>query len=163
MNPHETAQTITPDHLVRKAVVYLRQSSLQQVKHNLESQRLQYALADRAKALELNPVAAGMVQSPEQYRWSSYRWHAWGEPNPLLSDHDLYVRLGASEHDRQCAYRELFRARFLEIDIHDIRECLAYNHPLGNDRFREQVETTVGRRVGQRQRGRPPKHVDAPT
>jgi hypothetical protein len=47
MNPHETAQTITPDHLARKAVVYLRQSSLQQVKQNLESQRLQYALADK--------------------------------------------------------------------------------------------------------------------
>jgi DNA invertase Pin-like site-specific DNA recombinase len=50
MNAHETAQTITPDHLARKAMVYLRQSSLQQVKQNLESQRLQYALADRAKA-----------------------------------------------------------------------------------------------------------------
>ena len=56
MNPHETAQTITPDHLVRKAVVYLRQSSLQQIKHNLESQHLQYALADRAKALGFHHV-----------------------------------------------------------------------------------------------------------
>jgi len=112
--------------------------------------------------IELNPVAAGMVQSPEQYRWSSYRCHAWGEPNPWLRDHDLYVRLGASEHDRQCAYRELFRAQIPETDIHDIRECLAYNHPLGNDRFREQIESTLGKRVGRRQRGRPPKHVDAP-
>jgi len=50
MNPHESMQTITPDHLARKAIVYLRQSSLQQVKHNTESQRLQYALADKAKA-----------------------------------------------------------------------------------------------------------------
>ncbi|MGH8589521.1 MAG: hypothetical protein ACREXX_09385 [Gammaproteobacteria bacterium] len=39
--------------------------------------------------IELNPVAAGMVRSPEQYRWSSYRWHAWGAPNPRLRDHDL--------------------------------------------------------------------------
>jgi len=37
-----------------------------------------------------------------------------------------------------------------------------YNYPLGNDRFREQVETMLGKRAGQRQRGRPPKHVDAP-
>ena len=70
--------------------------------------------------------------------------------------------LGANEHDRQCAYRELFRVKIPEVDIHNIRECLAYNHPLGNDRFREQVETTLGKCVGQRQRGRPPKHVDAP-
>ena len=42
---------ITPDHLARKAIVYLRQSSERQVKANLESQRLQYALAERARAL----------------------------------------------------------------------------------------------------------------
>ena len=50
MNPHETDQKITPDQRARKAVVYLRQSSLQQVKQNKQSQRLQYALVDRAKA-----------------------------------------------------------------------------------------------------------------
>jgi len=42
---------ITAQHLGRKAVVYLRQSSSRQVRENLESQRLQYALADRARAL----------------------------------------------------------------------------------------------------------------
>ena len=56
MNAHETDQKITPDHLARKAMVYLRQSSLQQVKHNQESQRLQYALVDRAKALGFNQI-----------------------------------------------------------------------------------------------------------
>jgi DNA invertase Pin-like site-specific DNA recombinase len=38
-------------HLRRSAVVYLRQSSMGQVRNNLESQRLQYALTDRATAL----------------------------------------------------------------------------------------------------------------
>ncbi len=42
---------ITTDHLSRAAYVYLRQSTADQVQHNLESQRLQYALVDRAKAL----------------------------------------------------------------------------------------------------------------
>jgi DNA invertase Pin-like site-specific DNA recombinase len=42
---------ITPAHLSRRAVVYLRQSSERQVRQNTESQRLQYALADRARAL----------------------------------------------------------------------------------------------------------------
>jgi len=41
---------ISPEHRARKAVVYLRQSSPTQVKHNTESQRLQYALEDSAKA-----------------------------------------------------------------------------------------------------------------
>lgn len=44
-------QKITMEHRHRRAVVYVRQSSEQQVKQNLESQRLQYHLADRARAL----------------------------------------------------------------------------------------------------------------
>jgi DNA invertase Pin-like site-specific DNA recombinase len=39
---------VTPEHLARKAVVYLRQSSPRQVQENLQSQRLQYALRDKA-------------------------------------------------------------------------------------------------------------------
>jgi DNA invertase Pin-like site-specific DNA recombinase len=50
MNRVELNSKITASHLARKAVVYLRQSSLAQVKHNTESQRLQYALQDTAKA-----------------------------------------------------------------------------------------------------------------
>ena len=46
----ESASKITSRHLARKAVVYLRQSSIAQVRHNVESQRLQYALKDTAKA-----------------------------------------------------------------------------------------------------------------
>ncbi len=42
---------ITADHLSRRACVYIRQSTPDQVRHNLESQRLQYALVDRARAL----------------------------------------------------------------------------------------------------------------
>jgi DNA invertase Pin-like site-specific DNA recombinase len=50
MNRNDNTQKLTADHLARKAVVYLRQSSMAQVKNNQESQRLQYALADTAKA-----------------------------------------------------------------------------------------------------------------
>ena len=42
---------VTPQHLARKAVVYLRQSSPKQVQDNLQSQRLQYALRDKAQTL----------------------------------------------------------------------------------------------------------------
>ena len=42
---------IRPEHLARRAIVYLRQSSEKQVRQNLESQRLQYEVADRIRAL----------------------------------------------------------------------------------------------------------------
>ena len=41
---------ITPEHLARNAIVYIRQSSPHQVANNLESQRRQYALVARGQA-----------------------------------------------------------------------------------------------------------------
>ena len=62
---------IKPQHLARKAIVYVRQSSAHQVHHNLESQRLQYAMQDRLQQLgwreidvvddDLGRSAAGLV------------------------------------------------------------------------------------------------------
>jgi len=40
---------VKSQHLARRAVVYLRQSSERQVRNNLESQRLQYGLEHRAR------------------------------------------------------------------------------------------------------------------
>ena len=42
---------ITPEHLTRQAIVYIRQSTSDQVAHNLESQRRQYGLTNRARQL----------------------------------------------------------------------------------------------------------------
>ena len=42
---------ITSDHLARSAYVYVRQSSMDQLLHNPESRRRQYALTTRASAL----------------------------------------------------------------------------------------------------------------
>jgi DNA invertase Pin-like site-specific DNA recombinase len=51
MNELLYSPKIKPEHLARKAIVYLRQSSDRQVRQNLESQRLQYELADRIRSL----------------------------------------------------------------------------------------------------------------
>ena len=56
MIEHRFSSKIQPEHLERKAVVYLRQSSERQVRENKESQRLQYALADRARDLGFKQV-----------------------------------------------------------------------------------------------------------
>ena len=42
---------IKPQHLERKAILYIRQSSAYQVNHNLESQKLQYAMEERLRQL----------------------------------------------------------------------------------------------------------------
>src|SRR3954453_16230130 len=46
-----TSELVTARHLGRKAVIYIRQSTPQQVLSNQESLRLQYALQERAQDL----------------------------------------------------------------------------------------------------------------
>lgn len=57
--------------------------------------------------IEHNPVKARMVSSPEAHRWSSYRFHACGEPSAWLVPHPLYLALGKTPKERQAAYRAL--------------------------------------------------------
>ena len=42
---------VTAEHLSRAAYVYIRQSTADQLQHNHESRRRQYALAERARSL----------------------------------------------------------------------------------------------------------------
>jgi DNA invertase Pin-like site-specific DNA recombinase len=51
MNEIQYSPKIKAEHLARKAIVYLRQSSDKQVRQNKESQRLQYDVAERMRAL----------------------------------------------------------------------------------------------------------------
>jgi DNA invertase Pin-like site-specific DNA recombinase len=65
------SEKIRPQHLERKAILYVRQSSPYQVLHNLESQKLQYAMEARLRYLgwreievvdeDLGRSAAGLV------------------------------------------------------------------------------------------------------
>jgi len=89
--------------------------------------------------IELNPVRAGMVTDPGDYRWSSYRAHAFGINPGLWSPHDLYLGLGRNGKQRQRAWRELIRET-LDIEVlAKIRHCANTGLVLGTQRFREQV------------------------
>src|SRR5215211_5918957 len=47
-HPVSASDKVASHHLDRLAVVYVRQSTLQQIEHHRESTQLQYGLADRA-------------------------------------------------------------------------------------------------------------------
>ena len=109
--------------------------------------------------IELNPVRANMVSDPAEYRWSSYRCNALGKRSALWKPHEVYLKLGKSEHDRLLYYRTLFEAHLEQGVLNDIRESTNKGLALGNDRFKNQVESLTGRRVMPRKRG-PKPHDD---
>lgn len=65
----------------------------------------------------------------------------------------LYLALGWDEVACRTAYRALFRANLEEMALDDIRKAVQQGLPLGNDRFREQVEAVLGRRMTLGRRG----------
>jgi len=107
--------------------------------------------------IELNPVRAGMVAHPRDYRWSSYRSHAEGESDPMITDHDLFRRLGRSALARQAAYRALFKSHLGEATLTAIRDATNKGWALGDERFRERIAVLTGRRAAPLPKGRP-KH-----
>jgi putative transposase len=52
------------------------------------AQQENYLLACQ-RYIELNPVRAGMVQDPGDYRWSSYRARAFGVEPAMWSPHEI--------------------------------------------------------------------------
>ena len=107
--------------------------------------------------IELNPVRAGMVNAPEEYVWSSYRANGLGETVRLWSPHPIYQQLGKTPKEWLRAYRELFRCHLHTSTINQIRQATNKGMALGNDRFREEIESLSGRRVTPLKRGPKPK------
>jgi putative transposase len=107
--------------------------------------------------IELNPVRAGMVKQPREYRWSSYHANALGRADPLLSAHEEYLRLGTEERVRREAYRELFKAHLDGETVDQIRHATNGNFALGTARFAKEIERSLGRRAQPGKVGRPPR------
>jgi len=110
--------------------------------------------------IELNPVAAGMVDVPADYPWSSFRCNALGQADVCVKPHAEYLSLGKSSEDRQSTYRSLFADQVDPNLIEQLQACLQTGMPFGNDRFRRQIEQTLGRKVGYARRGRPRRPDD---
>ncbi|MCG8324059.1 MAG: transposase [Thiotrichales bacterium] len=135
---------------------YRRSGTLWEGRHKSSLIQAEEYLLLCYRYIELNPVRAGMVVSPEDYPWSSYRHHGWGEQNRLISEHNLYMQLGHDKEERCFAYREIFKAQLSERDVHRINHTIHYNYPLGNDRFKEKIEEILKCRIGHAKKGRPP-------
>ena len=107
--------------------------------------------------IEMNPVRAGITSHPALYRWSSYAANALGASNAILTAHPEYLALGAEPAERRSVYQGLFGSQLDADQLTLLRNALQTGTPLGNDRFRDQIELALGRKVGLMRRGRPKK------
>lgn len=98
--------------------------------------------------IELNPVrATGMVDHPSEYPWTSYRYNALGDSNPLITQHELYTKLAITSEKRQSVYRELFRNHIPDMTLEAIREATNKAWILGGEQFKIKMERLLNRSV----------------
>lgn len=78
--------------------------------------------------IEQNPVRAGMVSTPSDYRWSSFGILGLGQPSDWLVPHPVYIALGSTAEERQCAYRALCCDALPDADLIRQRHALLPRH-----------------------------------
>ena len=105
--------------------------------------------------IELNPVRAGIVPAPGAYRWSSYRHHAWGDPDPVLRSHGQYVALGFETQARREAYIALVQEGMPDSQVAELRRYTQQGRAWGSQRFQRQVTVQLERNAAVASRGRP--------
>src|SRR2546425_1540770 len=92
-----SSELITPQHLARKAVIYIRQSTPHQVLSHQESLRLQYALHDRARQL------------------------GWPDEAIAIIDDDLGLTAASAAH------REGFNTLIAQVTLEEVGLILSYD------------------------------------
>ena len=122
--------------------------------------------------IERNPIRAGLAVEPGQWKWSSYRFYAYGEPMripligpggvkkwiDLIDEDPFYQGFGESVTERQNNYREFV----LGMDNEAARERLRFQDGgvLGSDGFKagiEKIMRELGMLLKPKKRGRPAK------
>ncbi|MBB1061946.1 transposase [Marilutibacter spongiae] len=105
--------------------------------------------------IELNPVRAAMVESPDAYRWSSVHTHLGRARDPLITLPASYQALADTPEGRASAYRVWLQEGIDPDDLASIRQHLAQERALGYPRFQRMVAEALNRPVTCRPRGRP--------
>jgi putative transposase len=105
--------------------------------------------------LDLNPVRAGLAESPADYPWSSHR-HCVGQVvEKGISPHPLYWALGNTPFAREQAYADLV-ARGLGTEmVHHFTESGLHGWAMGSQAFLEGLQKQTPRRVLKGRPGRP--------
>ena len=108
-----------------------------------------------SRYIELNPVRAGLVANPNDYRWSSYSIKI-GENNSHCLDYDpCYLALAESQAVRSSKYAEWVSKSISEGEMEQIRLSLQRGQLTGSNKFVDEIECKLERRVEFRGQGRP--------
>ena len=104
--------------------------------------------------VELNPVRARMVETPEAWQWSSAAAHCGlAHPDPILDTERWRKRWTLAEWRRYLGEDESAE------EVSALRQATHTGRPMGSDEFVEALEQRTLRSLAPRKPGRPKKAV----
>lgn len=110
-----------------------------------------YAIA-AARYIELNPVRAGLVTNPKDYRWSSAKAHIDGIDDQLVKVIPLLEIVGN--------WQALLESAMPDEDMQAIRRHERTGRPLGDATFVKKIECMLGKVLLPRKAGRPKNQIN---
>ncbi|GBE06709.1 transposase IS200 like protein [bacterium BMS3Abin10] len=105
--------------------------------------------------VELNPIRAGLVEKPGDYRWSSYKVYAYGYRNEIVDQHPIYEDFGNTTEERQEKYREFIAGMLEDEDM--MKGKMDRRVVYGSEAFSGKIENEYKVKPIIRRLGRPKK------
>jgi putative transposase len=105
--------------------------------------------------IDLNPVRAGMVVRPADYRWSSYGHYAGLRSDRLIKPHPLYWQLGNTPFAREAAYVEMVAQGIAPKLQGSLTASALSGWALGDRDFLGSLQKQTKRRLTPTKAGRP--------
>ena len=105
--------------------------------------------------MDLNPVRAGIAQSPTDYLWSSHRHYIGLRDDKLVTPHPLYWTLGNTPFAREAAYAQLVAAGIGRQQQEALTNSALQGWALGESDYVAELQKRTARRVSKGKAGRP--------
>lgn len=105
--------------------------------------------------LDLNPVRAGIVQSPSEFPWSSHGHYIGQRSDKLITPHPLAWELGNTPFAREAAYAKLVMGGLKPLELTALSQSVVYGWALGDEKFVADLQKKTVRRLTKGKAGRP--------
>lgn len=105
--------------------------------------------------LDLNPIRAGIVTRPADYRWGSHGHYVGLRSDRLITPHPVYWQLGNTPFAREASYAELVGRGISAEQCKALGDSASKGWALGEPGFLSELQAHAGRRVSPRRAGRP--------
>ncbi|OIN97788.1 hypothetical protein AUJ66_02200 [Candidatus Desantisbacteria bacterium CG1_02_38_46] len=107
-------------------------------------------LLELSRYIHLNPVRAGLVKRPEDYKWSSYRGYiGLDEGEPWVQRDWTLSQFGSTEKESMEAYKKFVQAGIALQEKSPMKDVYAQTI-LGTEKFVEKIKTLIKDNSGDR-------------